>query len=122
MVVVMVVMEEEEEVVVVVAVRDTREASFLAKTCPKARLDPSLARLHMTGLSGHLSSTIICCEMQAMDMLGEEGMAEMEAVLKAFEEGNEQDIEELMPRGVLNSTPQQLKEVNRELYDQMEDA
>ena len=55
-------------------------------------------------------------------MLGEEGMAEMEAVLKAFEEGNEQDIEELMPRGVLNSTPQQLKEVNRELYDQMEDA
>jgi hypothetical protein len=60
--------------------------------------------------------------MQAMDMLGEEGMAEMEAVLKAFEEGNEQDIEDLMPRGVLNSTPEQLKEVNRELYDQMEDA
>ena len=43
-VVLVVVMEEEEEeevVVVVVVVRDTREALFLAKTCPKARLDPS---------------------------------------------------------------------------------
>jgi hypothetical protein len=43
-VVVVVVVEEEED-------QEMRETSFLTKACPRARLDPILASLHMTRIS-----------------------------------------------------------------------